>query len=100
MRDNRGVIFIFVVIALGDPEALGKKIKERFADDDVYLIESGKWLVYANRTTACRVAKKLGMTAEENIEGLVVTIYRDDGYTGLASGDIWEWIAAKTAPSR
>lgn len=88
---------IFVVIAMGDPKALGKKIKERFPDDDdQYAIEAGKWLVFADRATANTVAARLGMNEADNIEGLVVTIV-GAGYNGYASGDIWEWIRAKAA---
>lgn len=82
---------IFAVIGLDDATDLANTVQERFPRNH-YTLEPGVWLVAADGLTAKDVAFRPGLTKENGILGVVITV---GGYNGLAPADIWEWLNVK-----
>jgi hypothetical protein len=82
---------IFAVMGLNEPAILGSKVAERFPDN-YFTIAPDKWFVAAPGVTASTVAAMLGMSKDEKIFGLVITV---GGYYGWASSELWEWLKTK-----
>ena len=74
--------------ANNDP-SLKARINEEFPTEN-YEVGRGQWLV-AFKGTARQLYDKL----LPNDEPAGVTVFRVSGYWGVASQDMWEWIATK-----
>jgi len=82
---------LFAIVALRDSGPLiDTAIQQHFADTS-YRIESGKWIVASEASTAKELSTLLGITTTWHIALPV------GGYFGFAQSDMWEWIAAKRA---
>jgi hypothetical protein len=83
---------LFVVIALQNSnDDVDQSVTINFTSDVYYRIESGKWVINANVTTARELSDKLGI--REKAAHLVMPV---KGYSGRAQPDLWEWLAAQS----
>ena len=83
---------IFFAIALKQSaSALDAAVESQFPED-TYKIESGKWAINTDLSTARQVSTKLGIRETQN--HIVVSAR---GYSGRASLDLWEWLSAQSA---
>ena len=85
---------VFAIIAPSFNEGLEEAIKGAFPDR-WYVIAPGQYLVSADRTTGDQIMGKLGLA--DGVLGRAV-IFRVSSYTGWHAKDMWEWIAAQSAP--
>ena len=83
---------LFAVIALKDnASAVDEAVSSKMPADKVYKIESGKWAVNADVTTARELSAKLGLR-----ESYTHVVWSVRGYSGRAQPDLWEWLAAQS----
>jgi hypothetical protein len=83
---------LFAVIALKESASGVDEAVGRLPETNRYKIESGKWIVDSDLTTAREVSTALGL--RETQTHLVLSIR---GYSGRSQPDLWEWLAAKSA---
>jgi hypothetical protein len=82
---------LFAVLALKNTnEAIDHAVEEMYPNSS-YKIESGKWIVNANVSTAKELAIKLGL--RDTASHLTLSIR---GYSGRAQPDLWEWLAVQS----
>lgn len=84
---------LFLVVALQSSDhvieaAITAKIVQK---DDIYRLESGKWIVDVGVATSKDLSDFLGITLTAT--HFVVPVR---GYFGRAQPDLWEWLAAKS----
>ena len=83
---------LFAVIALKDsPSIVDEAVDSKIPSGKSYKIESGKWVVNADVTTAKQLSMQLGLRESER--HLILSIR---GYSGRAQPDLWEWLAAQS----
>ena len=84
----------YLLLALGSTAAeIDTAVESKISEGDRHRIESGKWLISSARPTSKDVSDSLGLTG-----AVVHFIAPLRGYFGLATPDVWEWLAAKSAP--
>jgi hypothetical protein len=81
---------LFAVIALKESAQAIDEAVGKLPSTDTFKIESGKWVVDSEATTAKELSVQLGL--REPHTHLVLSFR---GYFGRAQPDLWEWIAAK-----
>jgi len=81
---------LFVICGITDEEKLHSALSREFPDDHLRL-QDGGWLVSGTGTTQ-QIAKRADLTEGDDISGIV---FRTTTYYGLATAEIWEWIALK-----
>lgn len=86
---------VFAVIAPETDPRLDPAVREAFPDS-FYRISSSQFLVSATKLTTNQVSEKIGASAGGVGRVLIVRI---STYTGWHNKDIWEWLAAQSAPS-
>jgi len=85
---------VFAVIAPTPNERLEAAVKLRFPDR-WFVIAPGQYLVSADRAVPTQVMEKLGLTGGGLGRAIILQV---TSYTGWHTKDIWDWIAAQTAP--
>ena len=98
MCDSGLQMALFMVVAI--TEATAASVETALAatfPNEYYKIAPHHWFVNASIPTAKDLSDVLGITNAGKATpamGLVVSI---KGYYGSAPGELWEWVAAKTA---
>ena len=82
---------LFAVFALKNSNDAVDHAVGQIYPDSSYKIESGKWIVTADVTTAKELGIKLGL--RETVSHITFPIR---GYSGRAQPDLWEWMAAQS----
>ncbi len=87
---------LFVVLALDKSASTIEAAIAKEFPENYYKIEPGKWFVAAKLITAKQMSDRLGITNDENDDGLTGVVITVRGYFGRGSQDMWEWVAAKS----
>jgi len=83
---------LFLVVALQNSAlAVDAAVSSKFPEGS-YEIESGKWAVNADVTTARELSTKLGIRETQSH-----IVFPLRGYSGRAKPDLWEWLSAQSA---
>ncbi len=64
-------------------------------EEERHQIEPGKWLISSQKPTSKDVSDLLDLSVEKTVH-FIAPIRR---HFGLAKPDVWEWLAAKSAPA-
>jgi hypothetical protein len=83
----------FAVMSVAPNPALDQMVLDAFKDAH-FQISANIWLVAARGMTSREVSERLNVKPG-GIGGVVVV--KIDGYFGLASREIWEWLNVKTS---
>lgn len=88
---------IYSAVVLNNPTLFGEKVSKAFPNDNLQISPTA-WLL-AGYGTAQEICGKLGLPTAPGAApvGTSVVLTAVSGYYGLASSNIWEWIAAKQA---
>lgn len=82
---------LFSVIALKETaSAVDEAVTSKIPGDKAYKIESGKWAINSELTTARELSTALGLR-----ETHTHIVFSFKGYSGRAQPDLWEWLAAQ-----
>jgi hypothetical protein len=82
---------LYFLVALGDDAlVLQTALSSKISKENLYTIESGKWIVESPNTTSKELAEAIKIPDTASYFIVPVT-----GYFGLAQPDLWEWLAAK-----
>src|SRR5271169_6660344 len=81
---------LFAILADPENEVLASAILSHFPDNYVE-VRPGQWFVVA-QGTAQQISETLEVTTGLNGSAVIVSV---SGYYGLASTQIWEWLASK-----
>ncbi|MBZ5605777.1 MAG: hypothetical protein LAO79_26040 [Acidobacteriia bacterium] len=86
---------LFAVIALKDSAVtVDAAVEAKTREGSRYKLESGKWMVDSDLTTARELSTSLGL--RETATHLVLSVR---GYSGRSQPDLWEWLVAKSEKS-
>ena len=81
----------FLVLAIADPAPLAAKVMSIYPGSHLVLSDSA-WLVADTNVTTQEICGKLNIGPTGSNNAIVVKI---DGYFGMASPSVWEWLRAK-----
>ena len=91
--DNARMAVFAVHFSKGDPDAVSKRIEEKYPKTESYALSSQLFLVRAD-TIAERVAESLGIKGADKLEDVTGVVFKlNSSYSGFDNRAIWDWLA-------
>jgi hypothetical protein len=86
---------VFTVFSLTPNPALAAKISAVYPNGDNYTFNASTWFVSDQNVTTAQVCEKLDIRPAGTGNSVVVRV---EGYFGVSSTALWEWLKLKGAP--